>query len=304
MHKTILLTVEMPFLAKWVSEHLRESGIIKLLMNNNLRIELPTHFTDEHQKLILKYLTRGRQSLSLSEWKRLLTGFDLLHQARVMTESDVQTFKQIYAVHVEQPYADLYINELLQLHDVTQGHTILRARIARIIVHHLQEVNLRQADVPISNLLLAYCLYFWESFAVGYAFEVEIYRDLTRSGVVFQAHDLRDQVARLSGYDLQILNQKGDVKTSLYFLFVRRSRELTHDFYITRFYEGNRQRTLVVILQPYAWKQINGGTVSVLLEEVTKQFPVPAMVTFEKKTVVIVEYNVWKAKVLKQQQGK
>lgn len=105
----------MPFLAKWVSECPRESGIIKLLMNNNLRIELPTHFTDEHEKLILKYLTRGRQSLSLSEWKQLLTGFDLLHQARVVTESDVQTFKQIYVVHVAQPYADLYINELLQL---------------------------------------------------------------------------------------------------------------------------------------------------------------------------------------------
>lgn len=124
--------------------------------------------------------------------------------------------------------------------NVAQEHTTLRARIARTIVHHLHEVNLRQGDVPTSNLLLAYCLYFWESFAVGYAFEVEIYRDLTRSGVVFQAHDLRDHGARLSAYDLQILNQKGDVKTSLYFLFVRRSREFAHDFYITRFYEGKR----------------------------------------------------------------
>lgn len=65
---------------------------------------------------------------------------------------------------------------------------------------------------------------------MGYAFEVEIYRDLKNSGIDFQAHDIRKRVSRFSAYDLKVLNLKGDIKTSLYFLFATRSRGLAHDF--------------------------------------------------------------------------
>ena len=98
------------------------------------------------------------------------------------------------------------------------------------------------------------------------------------------------------------MNLKGDIKTSFYFLLVGRGRGLPHDFYITRFYEGNRQRTLVVMLQVDAWKQIDGDTVATVLREATTQFPSPALVTLEKGTVVIADYEVWKAKVLRRQQ--
>jgi hypothetical protein len=270
-------------------------------MNDNLRIELPAHFTAEHERLILKYLSLGRQSLTLTEWKQALNGFDLLHEAQVELEGGIQTFKQIYAVHVEQPFADLYINELLRLDDVGREQQTLRAHIARSIVNRLRQAKLRQSDVAVSNLLLAYCLYFWESFALGYAFEVEIYRDLTNSGVVFQAHDIREGAARFSAYDLQVLNLKGDIKTSLYFLYAARSRGLAHDFYITRFYEGDRQRTLVVLMQPLAWEEINGDTIKAALEEATQQFPAPVMVQIEDRLIVIMEYNVWKERVLQKQ---
>ena len=136
---------------------------------------------------------------------------------------------------------------------------------------------------------------------MGYAFEVEIYRDLTNSGVHFQAHDIRDRAARYSAYDLQILNLKGDIKTSLYFLYTTRSRGVTHDFYITRFYEGKQQRTLVVLMQPYAWNLINGDTIKALLEEATQQFPLPVMVKIEDRPIVIMEHNVWKERVLQRQ---
>jgi len=270
-------------------------------MSNNIHIELPTQFTVEHQRRILKYLTSGRRSLDLSEWKQVINGFDLLHQARVDSGGDIQTFQQIYAIHVEQPFADVFINELLLLDDISREHQTLRARFARRIVNRLQKANLRQSSMEASNLLLAYCLYFWESFALGYAFEVEIYRDLTSSGVNFQAHDIRDRAARFSAYDLQILNLKGDIKTSLYFLHSARSRGLAHDFYITRFYEGKQQRTLVVLMQPYAWEQINGDTIKAILEEATKQFPSPVMVEIEDRPVVIMEYNVWKERVVQKQ---
>ncbi len=270
-------------------------------MNNNLRIELPESFSNEHERLILKYLSSGRQSLASLEWKRLLNGFDLLHEARVKSEAGEQTFKQVYAIHVEQPFANIYINDLLRLSDISRKQQALRARFARGIVNQLHQANLRQSSATATNLLLAYCLYFWESFALGYAFEVEIYRDLTNSGVDFKAHDIRDRVSRFSAYDLQLLDLKGDIKTSLYFLYVARSRGLSHDFYITRFYEGKRQRTLVVLMQPHAWDQINGETIKSILEEATKQFPSPVMVKIEDRPIVIMEYNVWKGRVLKRQ---
>jgi hypothetical protein len=73
---------------------------------------------------------------------------------------------------------------------------------------------------------LAYCLYFWESFAAGYAFEVEIFRDLSASGIRFKAHDIRTRRSRLSPYDLEIMGLRGDVKTSFYFLYVGRGQGL------------------------------------------------------------------------------
>ena len=207
-------------------------------MNDNLRIQLPTQFTAEHQRLILKYLISGRRSLSLSEWAQVINGFDLLHHARVESDSNLQTFKQIYAIQVEQPFADTFINALLLLDNVKHEHQTLRATFARNIVNRLNQTKLRQSGMPSSNLLLAYCLYFWESFALGYAFEIKIYRDLTESGVNFSAHDIRDRLARFSAFDLLILNLRGDIKTSLYFLHATRSRGLAHDFYITRLYSS------------------------------------------------------------------
>ena len=273
-------------------------------MSSNLQITLPANFTQKHEQLILKYLTQGRASLTLAEWRQLFIGFDILHLAQVVIEAETLTFQQVYAAHVERPFADGYINQLLQLTDVPQQHSALRAQIARQIVNRLQQAGLRRAGVRASNLLMAYCLYFWESFAVGYAFEVEIYRDLTESGIAFQAHDIRDPQARLSSYDLQLLEQHGDIKTSLYFLYSRRTRDLPHDFYITRFYEGSRQRTLVVLLKPFAWEQINGDTIEAALEEATRQFPAPVKVQIGRKPIVVIDYNVWKKKVAKRQQNK
>ena len=64
---------------------------------------------------------------------------------------------------------------------------------------------------------------------------------------------------------------------------------------------GRRQRTWVVIMQPFAREKINGDTIQSLLEEATQQFPSPVMVQIEDKPVVIMEYNVWKERVLQRQ---
>jgi len=230
-----------------------------------------------------------------------LSGFDILHRAKVETETENLSFREVYQKHVEHPFADQYIAELLHLRDVAQEHQAVRARFARAIVRRLTEMGLRRPDVRETNLLLAYFLYFWESFAAGYAFEVEIFRDLSESGISFKAHDLRDRRARLSPYDLEIMGSRGDVKTSFYFLHVGRGQGLPNDFYITRFYEGNRQRTLVVMLQLTAWDRIDGETITSILAEATRHFPQPVRIELERGPVVIADYNLWKQKVLQRQ---
>jgi hypothetical protein len=110
-------------------------------MSSNLRITLPTNFTQKHEQLILKYLTQGRASLTLAEWQQLFVGFDVLHLAQVVIETETVTFQQIYVAHVERPFADIYINQLLQLTDVPQQHSALRAQIARQLVNRLQQAG-------------------------------------------------------------------------------------------------------------------------------------------------------------------
>ncbi len=270
-------------------------------MGLSLIVRLPDGFTDEHQRAILRYLIEGRTVLSQTEWRLILNGFDQLHQALIVTSAGTTTFRQVYQAQVDRPFADTFIAELLKLPDGTQDYSPLRARIAKSIVTRLQESGLRRPDLPETNLLLAYCLYFWESFAAGYAFEIEIYRDLTAAGIIFEAHDVRDQHGRLSPYDLRVLGLRGDIKTSLYFLYVGRGRGLPHDFYVTRFYEGRRQRTLVVMLKPEAWAKIDGEPIAAMLEQATHVFPAAALVKLEAGEIVVTDYAVWKAKVLQRQ---
>jgi len=91
----------------------------------------------------LKYLVEGRHALSSGEWKTALSGFDMLHQAVISTETENLTFRDVYQKHVDGPFADQYIAELLHLHDVAQEHQAVRARFARSIVQRLKETVLR-----------------------------------------------------------------------------------------------------------------------------------------------------------------
>lgn len=266
-----------------------------------MKILIPAEYTIEYEQLTLRYLRLGRLALTFAEWKMLFTAFDLLHRAVVEVNESAMSFRAVYQDHVDRPFADQYIHALLQLVNVTQEHDRLRAQFARQIWRRLQAIAFYDPNVAVSNLLVAYCLYFWEAFAMGYAFEVEIFRDLRASGIEFSAHDLRDRQARLSAYDLMVLNLYGDIKNTLYFLQVRRSQHLPHDFYITRFYAGQRRYTLIVMVQLAAWETIDGDTIDGLLDEAIRYFPQPVQVTLDSGKVVVVDYAIWKAKILRQQ---
>ena len=46
-------------------------------------------------------------------------------------------------------------------------------------------------ETSATESLLAYCLYWSASFVRGYAFEVEIFRDLEAASIHYTSHDLR-----------------------------------------------------------------------------------------------------------------
>lgn len=183
-------------------------------------------------------------------WARAFEALDLLDQAVLVVAERRYTFRTLYQQMVDRRLADVYLGELLALHDMKESPT-LWSHFARQIVSEFTQRGWRRPDVPETRLLLSYLLYWWGAFARGYAFEMEVFRDLRDSGIQFQAHDLLDRQQRYSPSDLAISGMAGDIKTSIY--FVQAAGPLVHDFYITRLFTRERAHTLAVLLQPPIW---------------------------------------------------
>jgi len=200
-----------------------------------IQILLPEGFTAQHRSLALVYV-RGKETIPGADWPRFMEAFDLLRHAAVMIGRERHTFPAIYRELVEDRYAARFIEQLHILLDVEKESARLRAAGSRAITRSLQETGYYRPDIPDSRLLLAYMLYWWNSWGKGYALEVYIYRDLAKAGIRFRAHDLRSPAGRYSPYDLEVLGFRGDVKTSTYFLWATRTCGLEQDFYISRLY--------------------------------------------------------------------
>lgn len=96
---------------------------------------------------------------------------------------------------------------------------------------------------------------------------------------------------------------RGDIKTSTYFLHVRRSFPLTNDFYIVVLYdEATRQKLNIVMMKPTLWEKINGETTSCELRNVARHFPKPVQVIVHGENLVVVSYATWKQLILRMQQ--
>ena len=260
-------------------------------------IRLNPQLTDEQQRVILKHLRRPR-SLSRAEWTMALAGFDALSSCRVVREGESQTFRQFYEDVVDRPHASALIAELLAVDDV-EGEGARRAEaMSRQVLADLAALGLQEPLTAEQGLLAAYCLYWWGAFAKGYITEITVFRDLTQSGIVFEAHDLRQPEARFSADDLTIAGMRGDIKASTYFLHVARGFPLRHDFYIAALFDpATRQRQRVVILQPAAWKRIDGDTQTADLEQAINLLPQPVAVVLRGQRLVVVDYQVWKEKI-------
>jgi hypothetical protein len=262
------------------------------MSSSSIQIELPADFDSVHERVVIDYLANrlvGREA-----WSRAFVAFDILDRAMVMTEDGRTSFRQLYQQIIDQELADTYIDELLALRDVIQESPALWARFARQIVREVTQRGWRRPDVPETRLL-----YWWGAFARGYALEVEVVRDLQRSGIQFTAHDLRDRQQRFSPSDLMVNSMAGDIKTSVY--FVQGAVPLAHDFYIVRLSVGIRVYTLVVMLQPPAWAQINGDTVVGDMETLVQQFPAPVRIQYRGHNLVVLDYEEWKRRILRRQ---
>jgi hypothetical protein len=267
------------------------------MSSSSIQIELPADFHGDHERVVIDYLANrlaGREA-----WSRAFVAFDILDLAVLVTEDERTTFRHLYQQIIDQELADTYIDELLALHDVAQESPALWARFARQIVQEVTGRGWRRPDIPETRLLLSYLLYWWGAFARGYALEVEVFRDLQRSGIQFTAHDLRDRQQRFSPSDLMVNSMAGDIKTSVYFVQV--AVPLAHDFYIVRLSVGIRVYTLVVMLQPPAWVQINGDTVMGNMETLVQQFPAPVRIEYRGHDLVLLDYEEWKRRILRRQ---
>lgn len=258
------------------------------------QIILPDTFTQEHERVLTRYLSDDRQ-LDTAARQQLYEAIDLLSQVEVQSDTTSSTFRQIYDLYIDHPFADAYFEQLLALTDVPTQSPALTADFARQIAPALEQAGLLTRDVPQSYLLFAYCVYWWQSFARGYAFEVEIMRDLEVSQVDFTMHDLLRPGERYSQADLIVLDLLGDIKTSTYFLQLQPSGPLANDFYITRLYDKGRIRTLVVFQKPHAWQRIGGQeTVQGDLNNVLNLLPQPVQLEQPELTLIVIEYEHWK----------
>lgn len=226
---------------------------------------------------------------------------DLLKNSVAITATGVLPFPALYRQHVEEPYAKAFIERLYASETIEPTATALWADVARRIATDLTAAGLYAPDLTGTRLLLAYCLYWWRSFTLGYALEIEVQKDLQQAGIEFAAHNLLRRDERLSPYDIRVLGFKGDIKTSLYFLQAARSQTLPHDFYITKLSGPQGARIMVVFVQQGMWKVINGETVLALLEEIAATLPQAARIRHRGLELTVIDYETWKEKVQRQQ---
>ena len=265
--------------------------------SDELDIRLPNGFSPEHKDAVLRFLTESA-TFSLTKRRLALDGFDMLNQAMVYLHGVSQDFASLYESLVEQRFADSFIESLLKERDIARFTERLRSDIARQIVNVLKEREFFQRDIPSSQFLMAYCLYWWYSFSKGYAFEIEIFRDLASTGIVFESHDILSPQERRSRYDLIVSSFRGDVKTSTYFLYTSRTATLHSDFYITQIIDRERKLVKVVFLRKPFWDEINGETFPSTIASLPYALPKPALMIHHGLPWVVVDYVLWKEKIL------
>lgn len=264
------------------------------------QIVFPTMLTELHQQLMVRY-SRLPRAITRAEWVQALEAFDMLHTGRITQGRSSRTFQRFYQDAIDTVHATLFLEELLKTSNVeTDGSSLITSYWQKIA----SELNAQgiTAESMEGCVLIAYCLYWWQSFGKGYIREIAIFRDLEQSGILYEAHDLRDPIQRRSVYDLTVLNQRGDIKTSTYFLHSARMFPLRCAFYIIRLFDTKNNRWLdIVMLKRDAWDKLNGEPIASDWSTVSSVLPAAAQVEIRGESLVVVLYTEWKERVLSRQ---
>lgn len=145
-------------------------------MNVIRNVILPPDITIEHRYVVNRYI-HSVNNLTSDEWLVAIDAFNLLRFAAVIRlDGRSYTFAQIYEELVDTRYTTPFIKAIYNLDTSRNSSTRLWAYSAQQITAHLTSIGLHDAiNHPTSRLLLAYCLYWWQSFCKGYTFEIEIF---------------------------------------------------------------------------------------------------------------------------------
>jgi hypothetical protein len=269
--------------------------------NPEIDVRLPPELTQAHREAIQRYL-RGDERMTGDDWSSLIQAMDLLRQAQVISNEGSKSFAAIYDEVVDAVYSDRLLESLMPLADPEHECEVIRAAMARQILADLRSRGVWRVDVPATQFLVAFCLYWWQMFVRGYAFEIAIQRDLADSRIAHVAHDLRQRQDRLAGHDLEVMGFRGDIKTSTYFVLARRGETLAHDFYITRMYHAAaRQWHRVVWLKLAFWKLLDGEPTPTAYDAIWQTLPGAAMITLRSREFVVVLYAEWKRRLIARQ---
>lgn len=265
-------------------------------------IRIVSNLTPEQDAALSEYL-RAARGLLRGQWRQLRKAIDLLAQSVVTFQGRDYTFAQFYETFIDRQFAEAYLQALVTTANVTQDAPRLQAAIARQIVRWIRQQDFYQEGQLESRRLLTFCLYWWSSFALGYAFEEEIFRDLRAEGIEFIAHNITDRNERLSSFDLIVLGLRGDIKYGAWFLTREEARLEGLDFFITRLYDETGTGWLRVVLLTPAAREMIGGEVDPARR--TQAAPaLPDDVTVAAKQLSPTRYDDWKARVRSKQAAK
>ncbi len=263
-------------------------------------IILPAQLSEEQRRMLVAQ-SQAQGSLTQREWVAALAVFDLLHTGQVIWQGETLPFSTFYTRAIDAAHATGFLEQLLTTADA-------EAEGRRLMLLHWQQIRTALTALGVTGetvegrVLLAYCLYWWQSFSKGYIREVAVFRALAQAGIAFEAHDLRDPVARRSAYDLVVLGRYGDVKTSTYFVHTARAFPLRCDFYLVRMWDNvARQWIDLVLLTPDAWHELDGEPVPCSWEMVAQLLPTVVQVIVRGEALVVVPYELWQTGVLRKQ---
>ena len=176
-----------------------------------LEIHLPKPLNAEQQRALMSYLT-APHTLTRAEWIIIWNVMDVLRTAIVTVREQHYTFAEFYRVNIDDVYADVFLNALWDMEQPEFVGRQLKTRTSKAIRWLFRTQGWYIPAKKESRSLFAYCVYWWNSFANGYIFEVSVLKDLQKEGIVSSVRDIRNRAERFASADILIGEWIGDVK--------------------------------------------------------------------------------------------